>query len=138
MRHLAFVLLVAACTNTALPAPTGAVCPTPDPNTLTWDNFGQKFMADYCTACHDSSLPHAQRNGAPLYHDYNTLTGVLETIDHVDQYAGSGPSAHNTRMPPSGCPTDKGGAINRGCPVPTDAERTNLSIWLACERARPH
>jgi len=141
MRLALLTILVtacAACTNTALPAPTQAVCPSPDPGTLTWDSFGQKFMTDYCTACHDSSLPHAQRNGAPLYHDYNTLIGVLETPDHIDQYAGSGPAAHNTRMPPAQCPTDKGGPLNRACPTPSDAERTDLAVWLACERNRTH
>jgi hypothetical protein len=136
MRLAAFTVLLAACTNTALPAPTQAVCPTPDPMTLTWASFGQKFMTDYCVACHDSSLPHAQRNGAPLYHDYNALIGVLQTPDHIDQYAGSGPAAHNTRMPPSRCPTTKGGPIDRDCPQPSDAERSDLAVWIACERLR--
>jgi hypothetical protein len=138
MRCTALALFLAACTNTAIPTPTGATCPTPDPMTLTWDNFGQKFMADYCIACHDSSLTHSQRNGAPLYHDYNTLIGVLETPDHIDQYTASGPNAHNTRMPPSQCPSEPGGALNRPCPQPSDVERTNLGVWIACERNRPH
>ena len=144
-RALAFAALVAvlvgaspACTSTPQPAPTGAACPSPDPGTLTWDSFGHKFMTDYCTACHDSALPHAQRNGAPLYHDYNTLVGVVQTIDHVDEYAAAGPNAHNTRMPPDRCPTTPGGAADRDCPRPTDAERTMLGVWLACERDRPH
>jgi len=127
-----------ACTSSALPEPTQAVCPDPDPGTLTWDSFGQKFMADYCTACHDSSLSHAQRNGAPLYHDYNTLTGVLEIPDHIDEYAGAGPASENTEMPPSRCPTVMGGPLNRDCPKPTTAERTNLAVWIACEVKRPH
>jgi len=137
MRFALLAVTVAACTNTALPAPTGAMCPSPDPGTLTWDNFGQKFMADYCTVCHDSGLTHAQRNGAPLYHDYDTLIGVLETPDHIDQYAGSGPEAHNTRMPPADCPTDPGGPVNHACPHPTDAQRVDLAVWIACERDRP-
>jgi hypothetical protein len=137
MRSLTLSLFLAACTNTALPTPTGAVCPTPDPETLTWDSFGQKFMTDYCVACHDSSLIRAQRNGAPLYHDYNSLIGVLQTPGHIDENAGSGPNAHNSRMPPERCPTEKGGAVNRDCPRPSEQERTNLAIWIACERNRP-
>ena len=129
-------LVLAACTDTALPTPTQAVCPSPDPMTLTWDSFGQKFMSDYCVACHDSSLPRSQRNGAPIYHDYDSLPGVLSIPDHIDQYAGSGPAAHNTRMPPDRCPSVKGGALDRNCPKPTDEERTNVSIWLACEKLR--
>jgi hypothetical protein len=125
-----------ACTNTALPTPTEAMCPSPDPMTLTWDSFGQKFMTDYCVACHDSSLVRTQRNGAPIYHDYDTFAGVLSLPEHIDQYAGSGPVAHNTLMPPGRCPSVKGGSLDRDCPKPTDEERTDLSTWLACEKAR--
>jgi hypothetical protein len=138
MRFVLLGLVLIACTDTQLPTPTQTVCPSPE-TSLTWDNFGQKFMADYCTACHDSSLTRAaQRNGAPQYHDYDTLVGVLEIPDHIDQYAGSGPAAHNTQMPPGRCPSVKGGSLNIDCPKPTDEERTNLSLWLACEVGRPH
>lgn len=132
------LLFAVGCSNSAKPTPTGAACPSPDPMTLTWDNFGQKFMQDYCTDCHSSTLTHAQRNGAPLFHDYDTLMGVLEIPDHIDQWAGAGPKATNTVMPPGECPTTPGGSLNRDCPQPTDDERTKLSIWLACEVARPH
>jgi hypothetical protein len=139
MRFVLLGFVLAACTNSAPPpTPTQTVCPTPDPGTLTWDNFGQKFMADYCTVCHASTLRHADRNGAPLYHDYDTLMGVLEIPDHIDAYAGSGPAADNSAMPPSRCPSVAGGSPDRDCPVPTEAERANLSMWIACERLRPH
>ncbi|MEO7731285.1 MAG: hypothetical protein ABIY55_09955 [Kofleriaceae bacterium] len=124
-----------ACSNTALPTATQAVCPSPAPD-LTWDNFGQKFMADYCTSCHASTLLHAQRNGAPLFHDYDSLHGVLSIPDHIDKYAGAGPAAVNTLMPPGRCPSTPGGSLDRDCPEPTDAERTNLSLWLACQPAQ--
>jgi hypothetical protein len=126
------------CANSATPTPTEAVCPNPDPETLTYDSFGQQFMTTYCVSCHDSALKHAQRNGAPLYHDYDTLMGILEIPDHIDQYAGAGPAATNTLMPPGRCPSVMGGALDIDCPQPTDAERTQLSVWLACEKARPH
>jgi hypothetical protein len=138
MRLVVLGFVLAACTTAAPPTPTDTVCPDPDPNTLTWDNFGQQFMADFCTACHSSSLAHSQRNGAPLYHDYDTLRGVLEIPDHIDEDAGSGPAATNTRMPPSQCPSVPGGALDRDCPRPSGAERANLSMWIACERLRPH
>jgi len=138
MRLVVISLLLAACSNPPPPTPTKAQCPTPDPGTLTWESFGQKFMADYCTVCHASDLKHAARNGAPLYHDYDTLMGVLEIPDHIDSYAGSGPAAHNTLMPPGQCPSVAGGPLNRNCPEPTDAERADLSTWIACERLRPH
>jgi len=139
MRFIVLSLVLAACTNSPPPpTPTQTVCPTPDPETLTWDNFGQKFMTDYCTWCHASTLTHSQRNGAPLYHDFDTLMGVLEVPDHIDEYAGSGPAAHNSAMPPPQCPSVPGGPLDRDCPSPSDMERTNLSMWIACERLRPH
>ena len=138
MRTILFGLLLVACTNSSVRKSTDAVCPTPDPGTPTWESFGMKFMADYCTACHASTLKHSDRNGAPLYHDYDTLMGVLEIPDHIDQYAGSGPAAHNTAMPPSRCPSTPGGSLDRDCPKPTEAEREMLSLWLACEIDRPH
>ena len=138
MRLLVFVLALAACTSTAPPTPTETVCPDPDPGTLTWENFGQKFMADYCTMCHSSMLNRTERNGAPYAHDYDTLKSVLYIPDHIDADAGSGPAAHNTHMPPDRCPSTPGGSLDRNCAKPTDEERTNLSLWLACERNRPH
>src|SRR5678816_120172 len=93
MRLLVYVLALAACTSTAPPTPTETVCPDPDPDTLTWDNFGQKFMTDYCTMCHSSTLSRTQRNGAPYAHDYDTLKSVLYIPDHIDADAGSGPAA---------------------------------------------
>jgi cytochrome c1 len=139
MRLVVLSFVLAACTNTAPPpAPTQTVCPVPDPNTLTWDNFGQQFMASYCTACHSSTLARSQRNGAPLYHDFDSLRGVLQIPDHIDEYAGSGPAAHNSVMPLSRCPSTPGGPLDRDCPIPSDAERTNLSMWIACEVLRSH
>jgi len=138
-RCLGLVLGLAACASNGAPAtPTRTVCPDPDPGTLTWDNFGMQFMADYCTSCHSSTLSHSQRNGAPLYHDYDSLLGVLEIPDHIDQYAGSGPAATNTLMPPSRCPSVPGGALDRDCPEPSVSQRADLSLWIACERNRPH
>jgi len=136
MRTVLLGLLIAGCSTTNPPTPTKAVCPTPDPMTLTWDSFGQAFMTEFCTDCHASTLQHSQRNGAPLFHDYDTLMFVLEIPDHIDQWAGSGPAATNTLMPPSRCPSVPGGPINRDCPQPTDQQRKDLSVWLACEVER--
>lgn len=137
MKTIVLVLFVlAACGSD--PAPTGTVCPDPDPMTLTYDNFGREFMAKYCTWCHDSSLPRSQRNGAPLYHDFDTLEGVLQVPDHIDEQTGFGPDARNTFMPPDRCPSEAGGALDTNCAKPTDDERTKLAEWIACERNRPH
>jgi hypothetical protein len=136
MRFTPLVLVVAACSGS--PQPTGTVCPDPDPMTLTYDNFGRDFMAKYCTWCHASDLPRSQRNGAPLYHDFDSLLGVLQVVDHIDEQAGYGPKAKNEFMPPDRCPSTPGGALDRDCPEPTAQDRTKLAEWLACERDRPH
>jgi hypothetical protein len=130
--------VLVACTTAHGPTSTEAVCPAPDPMTLTWDSFGQSFLAKYCTRCHASTLKRSQRNGAPLFHDYDSLMVTLEAPDHLDQYAGSGPAATNTIMPPGDCPSTPGGPLDTSCPQPTEAERQTLSIWLACELTRDH
>jgi hypothetical protein len=132
---IAIVVGLTACGNTVEAVATQTVCPSPAPD-LTWENFGQKFMADYCTDCHASTLPHAKRNGAPLFHDYDTLRGVLSIPDHIDKYAGAGPAAVNTLMPPNQCPSTPGGALDRPCPEPTEEERTNLALWIACQTGK--
>jgi hypothetical protein len=132
------------------------VCPTPDPLTYGYTaaetpgctgsagdcNFGHDFMFKYCTNCHESTLPLSKRNGAPLFHDFDSLLGVLEVPDHIDEQTGFGPKAHNTFMPGAGtdgrCPSVAGGSLDENCPEPTDQERTTLSQWIACERLRSH
>jgi hypothetical protein len=142
---ISFALVACGCTSTPVPTPTGTTCPDPDPNTgtttLTWDNFGKPFMDQYCTNCHSSQLEGSQasrRNGAPLFHDFDTLLGVLEVPDHIDEQAGFGPKAHNDFMPGVRCPSTPGGPLDMNCKQPTAEERTNLAMWIACERNRAH
>jgi cytochrome c5 len=146
-------LALAACT--AVPSGTGTVCPAPDPTTLGYDTqydpqctqadgagsgmcFGKAFMDHYCTMCHASTLTLSQRNGAPLFHDFDTLEGVLEVPDHIDEQAGIGPTASNHFMPGTQCPSTPGGPLDGDCAQPTDAERTQLAEWIACARARTY
>jgi hypothetical protein len=154
MRTLMLVLAIGlggACGTDADPTPTGTVCATPDPMTFTYSpettgctgsaeqcNFGKTFMDRYCISCHDSALARSERNGAPLYHDFDTLIGVVQVIGHIDEEAGFGPNAENTFMPPERCPSTPGGSLSIDCPQPTAAERTQLAEWLACEDKRVH
>lgn len=97
--------------------PTQSVCP---PNsTLTYANFGQPFMEMYCTRCHASDKEGPARNGAPSFHDFDTLFGIKAVSDHVDETTASGPAATNTGMPPDGA-------------KPSLAERQMLGEWIAC------
>lgn len=98
--------------------PSGATCPTG--STLTYDNFGQTFMTTYCVSCHDSAKTGAARNGAPAFHDFDTLNGIKSVSNHVDEYAAAGPSSVNEIMPEG------------DGPFPTLAEREMLGEWIAC------
>jgi hypothetical protein len=141
MRGVVIALLLAGCSEG--PTPTGTVCPTPDPGEPTYEDFGKPFMERYCLWCHDSVLmDRSLRNGAPLFHDFDTLLGILEIdtalSDHIDEQTGIGPDASNRFMPPDRCPSTIGGSLDRDCLKPTDDERRQLALWLACERDRPH
>jgi len=97
--------------------PTEATCATG--STLTYTNFGKPFMETYCTRCHASDRMGADRNGAPSFHDFDTLFGIKAVSDHIDQTAASGPAATNDSMPPDGV-------------MPSLAERQMLGEWIAC------
>jgi len=140
------LVVVAGCTCPSYkkPTPTGVQCADPDPitgtTTLTWDNFGHDFMCHYCTNCHDSSLPLSKRNGAPLFHDFDYLGGVVGPADHVDMQTGWSDLVHNNAMPGGGtcgqCPSKLGGPLDHECLIPTDEERRQLAQWLACQVLR--
>ncbi|HVV81514.1 MAG TPA: hypothetical protein VHE35_00500 [Kofleriaceae bacterium] len=118
---LCLVTLLAAaagCSSRPDPMDTGSTCPPG--STLTYDNFAKGFMERYCTRCHDSSLHGSARQGAPLFHDFDTERGILNVANHVDEYAAAGPLAVNTLMP-----NDDGAS-------PTVAERYQLGEWIAC------
>lgn len=133
-----FAVVAIGCGSSAAPTPTETVCPNPDPNTLTYDNFGQQFSEQYCVACHSSTLPRSQRNGAPLFHDFDSLISIVQVGNHIDEQAGFGPAAENEFMPPKRCPATPGEPLTVDCPQPTEQERRDLALWIACESQRPH
>jgi uncharacterized membrane protein len=98
-------------------AATGATCPTG--SSLTYTSFGQAFMQSYCLRCHSASVTGAARMNAPTDHNFDNVGQIQGFADHIDEYAGSGPAATNTLMPPND-------------PRPTMAERGQLAEWLAC------
>ena len=103
------------------PTETGATCP--DGSTLSYESFGQGFMERYCTRCHARDLKGAARQGAPLFHDFDTFENIFKVDGHVDEQAAAGPDAVNRFMPPDGA-------------QPTDEEREQLGEWLACENQK--
>ena len=96
---------------------TGATCP--QGSTLTYANFGKKFFSDYCLRCHSESVKGDARMMAPADHNFDQLSQIDLLSPHIDEKAGSGPSATNVMMPPSD-------------PKPTIEERQKLSEWIAC------
>jgi uncharacterized membrane protein len=124
-------VVLTACDDELCPAndghaepttPSGATC---NGSTLDYDTFGKDFMTNYCTSCHSSSLKsEEERQCAPADHNFDSLDGVLLARDHIDEHAAAGPNGVNDEMPPS------------GSKMPTDQERMNLGIWLACEEER--
>ncbi len=99
--------------------PTQAACPQAG-TTLTYTNFAKPFMEKYCTSCHDSDLMGAARQGAPTFHDFDTLSGIKSVSEHIDQTTAAGPASVNEGMPQEG-------------PIPTEAERFQLGEWIACD-----
>jgi cytochrome c5 len=123
MRALALagwlVVGLVGCTNTTpvFGPPTQSVCTQSSP--LTYDNFGKPFMESYCTRCHATALMGDARQGAPTFHDFDTLFGIKVVYDHIDETTAAGPAAVNKGMPPDGA-------------KPSDEERRQLGEWLAC------
>ena len=97
--------------------PSGAVC-APG-SALTYDNFGRKFMEDYCLRCHSKNVVGPDRKGAPSDHNLDELGEARAFSDHIDEHAAAGPDRVNEYMP-----TDD--------PKPSLAERQQLGEWLAC------
>ena len=97
--------------------PTQSVCPPT--STLTYNNFGKQFMESYCTKCHASDKMGEARQGAPSFHDFDTLNGIEVVADHIDETAAAGPAATNEGMPEDN-------------PKPSLAERQMLGEWIAC------
>jgi len=123
----ACVLVLAGCTTeVTTPAPPANTSaeeesePIPvDPDAcetsfLTYDNFGEPYMLDWCRGCHSSSVPAGMRQKAPASVNFDTLTDVRDFSDRIAARAAS----FNPTMPPAGGPSEE--------------ERTLLAEWLAC------
>ena len=89
---------------------------------MTYAEHIAPFMTKYCNDCHGSALAGAERKGAPSDHNFDSLEGVLQAAQHIDEAAAAGPGSTNAAMPPSG---DK----------PTREERAQLGEWIACQIA---
>ena len=114
----AAALVLAGCPPQDI-GPTGTTCP-PEGTQLTAANFGMPFFTNYCTRCHSSQLSGPfKRHGAPDDYNFDTYEGVKKHAEEIDNWSGAGPQNVNTEMP-------------HGNPAPSEDERRQLSVWLAC------
>lgn len=111
------MLALVGCSDSIWGPPTQSTCP--NDSTLTYESFGRPFMTKYCIKCHDSAKVGAERHGAPSFHDFDTLFGIMAVSEHIDETTAAGPAAVNDGMPDEG-------------PFPTLMERRQLGEWIAC------
>jgi hypothetical protein len=91
--------------------------PPPDPcadTALTYDNFGEPFMLDWCRGCHSAGVPEGMRQGAPIDLNFDTLEQIAFEAPIIKAMAG--PTM--PMMPPSGGPSVE--------------ERELLTEWIDC------
>ncbi|MFN0252892.1 MAG: hypothetical protein ACKV2T_38820 [Kofleriaceae bacterium] len=85
-----------------------------DESILTYENFGELFMLDWCRGCHSAALPEGQRQGAPLEFNFGDVDAIRELAPMIAARAtGAMPV-----MPPAAGPSAH--------------ERALLAEWLAC------
>jgi hypothetical protein len=103
--------------------------PCPPDNVLTWRSFGAGFLLTWCTGCHASGLPEAERQGAPAGVDFDTYAAYkpLERLVHeravLEAHAAATDPAAASPMPPAG--------------VVPEADRRRLEQWIACGSPLP-
>ena len=109
---VAIFVLVAGCGNdTEILPPHDDTCET---SILTYENFGEPFMLDWCRGCHAEGLPADMRQGAPSALNFDDLSTIRELAPVISINAtGAAPM-----MPPAAGPSPE--------------ERLLLAEWLAC------
>ena len=81
---------------------------------LSYDNFGEPYMLDWCRGCHSSSIPAGMRQRAPASINFDTIADVRQWGDRIAARAAT----LEPTMPPAGGPPEE--------------ERKLLAEWLAC------
>lgn len=81
---------------------------------LTYDNWGEGFIATFCVGCHSALIEGEPRKGATVGVDFNTYGDVL---NHAQRMAARSTGAEPD-MPPSGGPSAEDVAL--------------LDEWLTC------
>jgi uncharacterized membrane protein len=106
------VLVLVGCTKIDTDSDEVDFCA--DKPVLTYDNFGEGFMTQYCQTCHSSELMGEDRHDAPSSVHFDSEAEVAAQVAQILGVA-TGPSPI---MPP-------GGGVS-------DLDREKLEIWLKC------
>jgi uncharacterized membrane protein len=120
----AVVLGAGACTGTTIPGDDdggddgggddgGEVDPCAD-TALSYSNFGEPFMLDWCRGCHSAGVPAGMRQGAPADLNFDTLDQIIAEAPRIAVMAGPA----TPMMPPAGGPSVE--------------ERELLTEWIDC------
>lgn len=103
------ILTMLASCGTELGEPVDPPC-----NMLSYENFGEPFVLDWCRGCHSSALPEDMRQGAPVGVDFDTLDRVRAWRTKMTaRISGAAPT-----MPPAAGPSQE--------------EREMMVEWLQC------
>ena len=117
------LVVLCACTKAQIAAggDAGTDATPCDQSYLTYDNFGEPFMSNWCRGCHSSAIPMTpdpdMRQGAPPSVNFDTQADVVQFRDQIQMQAVD-PTMTPKPMPPAGGP-------------PAD-ERALLAEWLQC------
>jgi uncharacterized membrane protein len=103
---LALHALVAACGE----PPGSQECTS---SALTYQTFGEPFIASWCRGCHSAELLPEMRQQAPLEVNFNSKSEVQRFAKRISFLVATAAT-----MPPAG--------------GPTAAERALLQEWIAC------
>lgn len=112
-----------ADTTTAEPGSSTGDAVTCD-NMLTWENFGAAFMLSWCTGCHNSQLPTAQRAGAPCKINF-------------DSHAGAAPFAASMKIRAIDWQMYEGVTPMPPAAIVPDDELALLREWIDCGAPGP-
>lgn len=107
------VALVTACGTDSAP-PSELPDDRCEQSILTYENFGEPFMLDWCRGCHSAALADGLRQGAPLEFNFEDVETIRELAPVISLKA-AGPMPV---MPPAAGPSAD--------------ERALLEEWLAC------
>jgi len=97
--------------DAALPA-----ADTSDCSSLTYESFGKKFVATYCTSCHSGTSASSALGGVAL----DSLANIQKNKAYLKKVTAPRPNGVEPRMP-------KGGND-----ALTDEERVKFGAWVDC------